>query len=731
MVLSGLDDTHRPSTPTADRPIGAGNCLRCGSAVEGTPNFCPQCGAALRPEAIRTVLGSDQLIDKRYRVVEKLGEGGMGAVYKVEHTRMGKIAALKVMRSDFAFDAALKSRFLQEAQVVARLSHPNTVQVFDTGELDDGSLFITMEFVPGKDLAWHLKTDGPMSEGRAATIGSQLLASLQEAHEAGIVHRDIKPANVVLVKRKKGLADEQVKLLDFGIAKLQEAEGWRSTTGDFVGTPAYMSPEQIRGEPVDARSDLYSVGVLLFELVTGREVFVGKTTQVVINHHLSSPVPKVVEALPTAVVSTDFEAVLLRALEKDPSRRFKDADAMRAALEAFRRRIGLSTGELTPPPHESAEGMLSREDFERYERRLRLERTMYPLAVLGALLLAIASTWAGVEFFTGGAPRYSELEPNDVVERATPIALGTTVTGSIGSAIAGQHDRDVYVVQVPEGRVNVSLSGVDDLNLVLELSQIERVDEKDKLRRKVFLDELGPSNGERLDALAVKAGPLYLRIDERPYCTELERSPRERALVHYSLTVNAWAGTDAESEPNDTAGTAQTLLNSQPIEGFVGARVDDVERKARLRPEAPFSVLDWYRIEVPAGEEAQLLVVPPLHGALAVHDGDALETWRQKVERVTARSSTPPMPAATVVRSTPRLIKLEGTNGAHRIRINPLEDTVAGEHYWLAVLTRGASLQPLLSRLNPAQVAQVLEVTAAVSSEIKSVQKRADEGNSK
>jgi serine/threonine-protein kinase len=179
---------HLPPTLNLSKPAteaGAtapASCPTCGKALVEQPNFCPACGGDLRGLGSHsdTFSGAltDRLIDGRYRLMEKLGEGGMGAVFKVEHVRMGKIAALKVMRSDMAIDAELKARFLQEARTVAKLSHPNTVQVFDAGSLEDGSLFMAMEFVPGKDLAWHLKANGPMTEASAVSLAVQVLNSL-------------------------------------------------------------------------------------------------------------------------------------------------------------------------------------------------------------------------------------------------------------------------------------------------------------------------------------------------------------------------------------------------------------------------------------------------------------------------------------------------------------------------------------------------------------------------
>jgi serine/threonine-protein kinase len=326
------------------------------------------------------------LIDGRYRLKEKLGEGGMGTVYKVEHVRMGKVLALKVLRPEVALDKQLKQRFQQEARVVSRLSHTNTIQVFDFGELEDGSLYIAMEYLHGRDLAWTLRTHGSVSQERAVSIGSQVLASLSEAHEQGIIHRDIKPANVMLIKRKGD--DDLVKVLDFGIAKLVVDEQRKQITGvaDFLGTPAYMSPEQAQGEDLDARSDLYSVGALLFELVTGRGVFLGPNPLSIITQHITDLPPRFADVAPGKPLSQSLEQVIRKALGKRREDRFADADEMRKVLEKVRRDWGYASGEYTPPPNEvPTSQMARREDFDRFERSLRTRRIWAPVVAVGLL----------------------------------------------------------------------------------------------------------------------------------------------------------------------------------------------------------------------------------------------------------------------------------------------------------------------------------------------------------
>jgi eukaryotic-like serine/threonine-protein kinase len=677
----------RPASPDAMTPAPStapSHCPECGKLLEGEPNYCPACGGDLRGLSgdSDTLDGplKEKLIDNRYRVLEKLGEGGMGAVYKVEHVRMGKLAALKLMRPDHAVDKALKARFLQEARVVAKLSHPNTVQVFDSGELEDGGLFIAMEYVPGKDLAWQLKAHGAMGEGQAAAIGAQLLASLQEAHEAGIIHRDLKPANVMLVRRRKS-GDDQVKLLDFGIAKLQEAEGRKSTTGDFIGTPAYMSPEQIRGDSLDARSDLYSLGCLLFELVSGKQPFDGPTPISILTQHYEAPIPRVTEVKRDANISPAFQAVLDKAMAKKAVDRWRDAEAMRVALEQLQKSLGSKPAEYTPMPVELSDKMLSREDFDQFERQLKLRRSMAPFIAL--LVLGVAA-FGGVKLLQSTSTSVAsnqEVEPNDQVQQATHIPLGAGVQGAIG-ATTGEGDRDLYVANVLAGPHRFTLSGVADLNLAVEVLQLERQVKEDgtsggdKLVRKLFLDDSGPGEPERVDGLQLTAGEVYFRVVERPFCTEPNRPSREKSLVPYTLVLEPLT-TDAlaEVEPNDTQSTAQSLPLTRAVIAWAGDRVE-LDKLAAMRPDAPFSAADWFRVEGPAEALVMVAIVPPERGTLLVVDGSALEAFQKR----TLKS----LPLLSV-KGVPQWIELKPmADGQRRVRVLSGEDMLPGSEYWLA-----------------------------------------------
>jgi serine/threonine-protein kinase len=281
------------------------------------------------------------LLVGRYRVTRFVGRGGMGAVYEVVHAPSGRELALKVLPAEHATTAQLVARFQREAQAQALLEHPNIVEVVDLGALEDGSLYIAMELVRGHSVGDLLEA-GPLHPRRALVVANQVLEALGHAHERGIVHRDLKPDNVMIVRAgEPGLEYDLVKLLDFGLVKLvgeaaaELGDAKLTQTGIVFGTPAYMSPEQALGRPVDARSDLYALGVLLFEMLTGRRPFLGSDALAVLREHVSAPPPALADVAPGAPWCTpEMEAVVARALSKTPEGRFDSAAAMATACEA-------------------------------------------------------------------------------------------------------------------------------------------------------------------------------------------------------------------------------------------------------------------------------------------------------------------------------------------------------------------------------------------------------------
>ncbi len=275
-------------------------------------------------------------LDGRFRIVSALARGGMGAVYRAEQLPLGRAVAIKVLslRHDEDQDPEFRKRFLLEASTAAKLTHPNTVRVFDYGQTDDGLYFIAMELLEGLTLKEIIARDGALEPERALEITKQIARSLREAHRIGIIHRDMKPGNVMLVQRG---GDETVKVLDFGLAKdTAGVEGEVediTQTGVFMGSPKYMSPEQIQGEKLDSRSDLYSVGVILYELLSGKPPFQREQPMQVLMDHIRE-IPKTVAApegrtpLPIGVVH-----VTMRCLAKVREERWNDMDQLLLALK--------------------------------------------------------------------------------------------------------------------------------------------------------------------------------------------------------------------------------------------------------------------------------------------------------------------------------------------------------------------------------------------------------------
>jgi serine/threonine protein kinase len=269
----------------------------------------------------------------RYFVHELLGRGGMGDVYKATLLGPDRPVALKLLSKAARADPALLRRFEREAAAASRLRHPNAIELVDFGTAEDGSPYLAMEYVPGRTLAQVLAAEAPLPAARTVHLLAQVLAALGEAHDRGVVHRDLKPANVMVDPLRD--AAGFVKVLDFGIATLADAAGGddRLTGRDLVfGTPAYMSPEQIRGEPLDARSDLYSAGVMLFEMLSGVTPFEAPTSMAVAAKHLTDPPPRLSTRRPGLSAPPALEALLARALAKDPALRPASAAAMRAEL---------------------------------------------------------------------------------------------------------------------------------------------------------------------------------------------------------------------------------------------------------------------------------------------------------------------------------------------------------------------------------------------------------------
>jgi len=336
-----------------------------------------------------TDVAQNTTVDGRYRILGRIGSGGMADVYLAEDSHLGREVALKVLHRRFAQDAEFVERFRREARAAAGLQHPNVVGVYDRGD-HEGTYYIAMEHLSGRTLKDIVTQDAPLDQSRTIDLGVSILGAAAFAHRHGVIHRDFKPHNVIV--------DEEgvPKVTDFGIARAGASE--MTETGSIMGTAQYLSPEQAQGHSVTAASDIYSIGVMLYELLTGRLPFVGDSAVSIAVKHLSEPPPPMSgEGL---AIEPNLEAVVMGALAKDPAARWASADDFAAALKACRPYVEAQAAGATGPDHTAAfaavpavatEGpVVLAEDPEPDEER----RRRWPMVILGLLVLALIGLMA-------------------------------------------------------------------------------------------------------------------------------------------------------------------------------------------------------------------------------------------------------------------------------------------------------------------------------------------------
>ncbi|HUQ79483.1 MAG TPA: protein kinase [Gemmatimonadaceae bacterium] len=346
LATSQLGSGSLAQQPSGESPVAVAVlkvCPHCGTEYETAARFCPADGTALRPKGSDSLVGS--VLAERYHILKRIGEGGMGRVYLGEHVKMNRQCAIKVMSPALVNDAESASRFAREASNAARIIHPNVAAVFDYGE-SDGLVYLVMEYVDGEPLSRLLAREAPFALERAVDLARQIADGLGAAHELGIVHRDLKPDNILVTRSKSGR--EVVKVVDFGIAKaMQEGAGEALTrTGLVIGTPEFMSPEQLLGDPIDARSDLYAVGCILHLMLTAAPAFDAPTREQMIKRRLSENPPHAQELDPG--IPDSIDRVIMKLLARTPDERYGSAAEVRDALSGTHVRRVSSDGRPLP-----------------------------------------------------------------------------------------------------------------------------------------------------------------------------------------------------------------------------------------------------------------------------------------------------------------------------------------------------------------------------------------------
>jgi serine/threonine-protein kinase len=304
-------------------------CQGCGAEHSSWGGKCPHCGTS---ETIRLAPATDRLVDRvvkgKFKIIRKLGQGGMGAVYLAEQLGIGHRVAIKFLKAEFSTDAEIARRFLNEAKSYALVAHPNAVAFHDFGQDDEGNLFIAMEYCEGVDLKKVIAEQGRLPLAEAADVVIQVADVLANAHAKGVVHRDLKPENIMI---RRGLRGVHAKVLDFGIARLMDAGTKLTVAGAIAGTPRYMSPEQVEGKEVDHRADIYSLGIVLYEVLTGHQPFDGNTIAEILRKQSFDPMPTLASVAPDLDYPA-LEAVIQKACAKKRDERFPDMASFASAL---------------------------------------------------------------------------------------------------------------------------------------------------------------------------------------------------------------------------------------------------------------------------------------------------------------------------------------------------------------------------------------------------------------
>lgn len=421
-------------------------CPVCGKEYPDDTKFCPVDGSTLRAKSPTADLVG-QVVADRYAIIKKLGEGGMGAVYLGEHVKMGRKSAIKVMNPSMANDPDAISRFNREASNASRISHPNVCQIYDFGETPEGIIYLAMEFIQGAALTEIIERDGALPPARAVRILRQSADALAAAHDLGIVHRDLKPDNIMIVQGRDGT--DVVKVVDFGIAKAvagDEAGQKVTKTGLVVGTPEYMSPEQLSGDKLDGRSDIYSLGLVFYRMLTGVLPFQADSAQETMIKRLTDDPMPLATARPDITFPPRLQAVLDKALARSPGERYGNAADFGRDAEAAVAASGAVPGTRVAEPVTTAATQLLDADHVRAAKgggrqpprtaATPVVTKKFPVVPVAGGVLGVGAI-AVVAFLTmGRKPTLPAGSPADTSKLAVPAGRGGPTQTPAGGAVA-------------------------------------------------------------------------------------------------------------------------------------------------------------------------------------------------------------------------------------------------------------------------------------------------------
>ena len=540
-------------------------CPHCGTEYETAARFCPSDGTALRPKGADSLVG--RVLADRYHILKRIGEGGMGRVYLGEHVKMNRQCAIKVMSPALVNDAESAARFGREASNAARIIHPNVAAVFDYGE-SDGVIYLVMEFVDGEPLARVLAREAPLGLDRALDLTSQIAEGLGAAHELGIVHRDLKPDNILVTRTRGGR--EIAKVVDFGIAKaMQEGAGEGLTrTGQVIGTPEFMSPEQLLGDPVGARSDLYALGCILHLMLTASPPFDSPTREQMIKRRLTEDAPHVHEidaALPDSVAR-----IVARLLARSPKDRYGSAAEVKDALAGTHaRRSGVAraplTVRLTPrsaPTVAFLHATQATTEVTAIPESKPVRRT--PIVIGGAALATIAIALAVRSWPNpADAERLANIANDSAVAAAVAISRVDTVAPA----------RDTTAV----GAAPIAM--VDSARL---LERIAQKQERDSLTRLANRDTMAVRSAIIRYAKAIESGNVVTLRNAFLDMTSQQENNWEKTFFARAEKITAPIRYGATRITRDTAEAEFTLLLNILSKGTQESSVSPLRQRATL-----------------------------------------------------------------------------------------------------------------------------------------------------